>query len=84
MVESLAKSDGKIKDRLEGIIIEMIEKGIIFPDAVNHFEKQYIIKVLKKNKGNIRKTADALGMHRNTLSKKMERYRLAQGSRPVR
>lgn len=77
MVESSAKSDVKIKDRLEGIIIEMIEKGILFSDAVHHFEKQYISKVLKRNRGNITKTAGALGMHRNTLSKKMEKYRLS-------
>ena len=76
MVESTAKSDGKIKDRLESLIVEMIEKGILFADAVNQFEKQYIGKVLKRHRGNITKTAGALGMHRNTLSKKMEKYRL--------
>jgi len=76
MAESAPKPEGKIKDRLEGIIVEMIEKGILFADAVGHFEKQYISKVLKRHRNNITKTADALGMHRNTLSKKMEKHRL--------
>ena len=76
MVDSSTKSDGKIKDRLESLIVEMVEKGILFSDAVNQFEKQYIGKVLKRHKGNITKAASTLGMHRNTLSKKMEKYRL--------
>ena len=76
MVDSSTKSDGKIKDRWESLIVEMVEKGILFSDAVNQFEKQYIGKVLKRHKGNITKAASTLGMHRNTLSKKMEKYRL--------
>ncbi|MBI1748908.1 MAG: histidine kinase [Acidobacteria bacterium] len=76
MVDGTVKSEGRIKDRLEGVISEMIERGILFPDAVSNFEKQFIAKVLKRHKGHISKTAGTLRMHRNTLSKKMEKYHL--------
>jgi DNA-binding NtrC family response regulator len=76
MVDPASKSDGRMKDRLEMLVGEMIEKGILFNDAIMHFEKQYIGKMLKKNGGNITKTAEDLGIHRNTLSKKVDKYKL--------
>jgi DNA-binding NtrC family response regulator len=50
----------------------MIEQGILFPDAVSEFEKRFIKRMLEKNKGNFSKTSVALGIHRNTLSRKVE------------
>lgn len=76
MVESHNKPEPRLKDRLEAIISEMIEKGILFNDALTHFEKQYIAKVLNRNRGNVTKTAQALGIHRNTLSSKLEKHKL--------
>lgn len=50
----------------------MIEHGIVYEDAVVEFEKKFIRKVLEKNNGNQSKAAKALGIHRNTLSRKVE------------
>ena len=49
----------------------MIEQGILFTDAVSEFEKKFIKQMLEKNKGNHSKAAMALGIHRNTLSRKI-------------
>ena len=61
-----------MKDQLEALVNRMIEQGIQFPDAVSEFEKRFIQRMLEKNNGNQCKTAHALGIHRNTLSRKSE------------
>jgi len=61
-----------VKDQLEALVNRMIEQGIRFPDALTEFEKRFIQRMLEKNNGNQSKTAQALGIHRNTLSRKSE------------
>jgi len=50
----------------------MIEQGILYTDAVSEFEKKFIKQILEKNNGNHSKAAAALGIHRNTLSRKVD------------
>jgi DNA-binding NtrC family response regulator len=61
-----------VKDQLESLVKQMIDHGILFTDAVAEFEKRFIKRMLDENKGNHSKTAKALGIHRNTLSRKVE------------
>ena len=63
-----------MKTALEDLVSEMIDRGIYFEDAVNEFEKRFILKIMERNRGNISKTAEVLHIHRNTLSKKLESY----------
>lgn len=63
-----------MKSRLESLVTEMVERGILFEDAVAEFEKYFILAVLKGTKGNLSKAADELRIHRNTLSKRVEKY----------
>ena len=65
-----------ISDRLERLVEEMVERGVQFDDAVREFEKRFISLVLGKSDGSLTKTADALGMHRNTLTRKMGEYKI--------
>ena len=65
-----------ISDRLERLVEEMVEKGVQFDDAVQEFEKRFIARVLGRCDGSLTKTADVLGMHRNTLTRKMTEYRI--------
>ena len=65
-----------ISDRLEKLVEEMVEKGVRFEDAVREFERRFIIRVLNGSDGSLTKTADALEMHRNTLTRKMAKYRI--------
>jgi DNA-binding NtrC family response regulator len=65
-----------IADRLEKLIEEMVEKGVHFEDAVREFEKRFISHVLVRHDGSLTKTAVTLGMHRNTLTRKMETYKI--------
>jgi len=40
------------------------------------FEKQYILRKLKENDGNISRTAEAIGLERSNLHKKIKSYGL--------
>ena len=65
-----------IAERLERLVDEMVEKGVQFDDAVREFEKRFISRVLGACDGSLTKTADTLGIHRNTLTRKMGTYKL--------
>ena len=65
-----------MKEQLDTLINQMIEHGIHFEDAVSELEKRFIKKVLEKNKGNQSKSAHDLGIHRNTLSRKIDEFSL--------
>jgi DNA-binding NtrC family response regulator len=43
-------------------------------EALSEFEKVYIQKALAKHKQHLSKTAVVLGIHRNTLSKRVSSY----------
>jgi DNA-binding NtrC family response regulator len=60
-----------LKERLDTLCRDMIEKGILFSEAMEHFERCFIAEVLHRNGGNLTRTAGCLGIHRNTLSKKV-------------
>jgi DNA-binding NtrC family response regulator len=59
----------------------MVDKGVRFDDAVREFEKRFIARVLTRQECSLTKTADVLGMHRNTLSRKMDEYKIKRRAR---
>ena len=65
-----------MKDQLEGLVNQMVERGILFGEAIGEFEKRFIKRVLDRTNGNQSRAAQALGIHRNTLSRKMDEYKL--------
>ena len=65
-----------MKDQLEGLVSQMVERGILFDEAVGEFEKRFIKRVLERVDGNQSRAADLLGIHRNTLSRKLVAYKL--------
>ena len=65
-----------ISDRLERLVEEMVDRSVQFDDAVREFEKRFIVRVLHQCDGSLTKSACALGMHRNTLTRKMGEYKI--------
>ena len=57
---------------LEQLVTQMVEKGIQYDDALREFDKRFIVEVMDKSAGNLSKAADTLGVHRNTLSRKIK------------
>jgi DNA-binding NtrC family response regulator len=65
-----------LKEQLERLVDEMVTRGVRYDDAQREFEKKFISHVLLKVEGNLCQAADLLGMHRNTLSRKITEHRL--------
>jgi Fis family transcriptional regulator len=65
-----------MREQLERLVEEMVTKGIRYEDAQREFEKRFIAQALAKADGNLCKAALLLGIHRNTLSRKIAEYRL--------
>ena len=60
-----------MKQRLDELILEMIDGGIRFPDAKREFERRFLSQMMERENGNLSRAAEALHIHRNTLSKKL-------------
>ena len=69
-----------LKDQLDRLVDELVAKGVRYEDAQREFEKKFITHVLSRSDGNLGKAADLLGMHRNTLSRKITEYRLRRSA----
>ena len=65
-----------LRDDLERLVDDMVTRGVRYEDAQREFEKRFIAHVLATADGNLGKAAGLLGMHRNTLSRKISEYRL--------
>lgn len=65
-----------MRDQLEGLVTQMVERGILFDEAVSEFEKRFIKRILDRTNGNQSRAAELLGIHRNTLSRKVAQYKL--------
>jgi DNA-binding NtrC family response regulator len=61
---------------MEQLIQEMVTRGIRFPEAQREFERRFIARVLAGADFNLGRAADTLGIHRNTLSRKIAQHRL--------
>ena len=65
----------QMRTKLEALIDQMLDGGIRLDEAVAEFEKLYILKALQRYEEHLSNTAKALGIHRNTLSKRVTSYR---------
>ncbi len=63
-----------MRKRMESLIGEMLDGRILLDEAITEFEKIYIQKALERNADHLCNTAIALGIHRNTLSKRVASY----------
>jgi Fis family transcriptional regulator, factor for inversion stimulation protein len=65
-----------VRDQLEKLVQEMLDKGILYDDARREFEKMFISRALQRSKGNLCEAAELLGLHRNTIARKVTEYRI--------
>jgi DNA-binding NtrC family response regulator len=61
---------------MDRLVAEMLDKGVQYEDARREFEKMFIARALQRSKGNLGNAADLLGLHRNTVSRKVAEYRI--------
>jgi len=65
-----------MKERFEDLVAELAAKGFFLEEVVELVEKTLIQKTLGRTGGNRLAAAKALGIHRNTLQRKMSEYHL--------
>jgi Fis family transcriptional regulator, factor for inversion stimulation protein len=70
-----------MKEQLESLVAAMVDRGILLEEGKVEFEKKFIKRVLENAKGNRSRAARLLGIHRNTLSRKVDEYKLDERPR---
>jgi DNA-binding NtrC family response regulator len=72
-----------MKHTFEGLVEHLMKGGFFLEEAVEILEKTLIIRTLERTGGNRSAASKALGIHRNTLQKKMHNFKLDM-ARPKR
>lgn len=67
-----------MKNQLEELVQQMLERGVRFEDARREFERCFIDGALARSRGNVGRAAELLGMHRNTLARKAGTHHLGR------
>ncbi len=68
-MDVLEGSEAGVQQRMELLISEMYKNGIRYNEAMAAFRKAFITVALRENNGNLSRTAPALGIHRNSLTR---------------
>ena len=73
-----------IRQEIDGLVREMVDKGILYEDASREIEARFISVALEEEGGSIGRAAERIGMHRNTLAQNrriQNQEVVAQGTR---
>ena len=65
-----------MRELLDQLVGEMVERGIRFEDGRREFDKRFITRVLAADAGNLTRAAERLGMHRNTLARQIRQLKV--------
>jgi Fis family transcriptional regulator len=60
-----------MREQLDRVVAEMVDRGVHYDDAQREFERRFISRVVAACDGNVSRAAEVLGMHRNTLTRKV-------------
>jgi DNA-binding NtrC family response regulator len=65
-----------VREQLDSLVQQMLDRGVRYEDARREFEKVFITRAPQRSQGNVGSAADLLGIHRNTVARKMAEYRI--------
>jgi DNA-binding NtrC family response regulator len=65
-----------VRELLDRLVGMMVETGIRYEDAQREFDKRFITRVVQDSEGNLGKAAQRLGVHRNTLARKIKELKI--------
>jgi len=68
-----------MKSEFEPLVQRLMEANIFLPQAVEILERKMMEAALKQTGGNQSEAAKQLGVHRNTLQRKMVEYQIDGG-----
>ncbi len=66
----------QLHQKLDGLVRSLIHSNVDLDYARKQFDRAYIRETLKVNQGNIGHAARAMGVHRNTLSKRIKELKI--------
>jgi DNA-binding NtrC family response regulator len=69
-----------VRDALEKLVSDMLDKGVHYDDVRRELEKLSITRALQRTRGSVGEAADLLGVHRNTLARKIAEYRIKRSA----
>ena len=79
----LDRKKDSMRERFDGLIDQLLEGNVFLPQAIELLERCMIQRALERCGGNQSAASKQLGIHRNTLQRKMQDYDLGNG-RPRR
>ena len=62
-----------VREQLDSLVQQMLDRGVRYEDARREFEKVFITRALQRSNGCLGDAAELLGIHRNTVTRKMAR-----------
>jgi DNA-binding NtrC family response regulator len=65
-----------VRELLDRLVGMMVESGIRYEEAQREFDKRFIARVVQDSDGNLVKAAKRLGVHRNTLTRKIKELKI--------
>ena len=69
-----------MRDHLERLVSDMLDKGVHYEDVRRELEKLSITRALQRTKGSLGEAAELLGIHRNTIARKIAEHRIKRNS----
>jgi phosphoglycolate phosphatase len=69
-----------MKERFDGLIEHLLAGNIFLQEAIEILERSMIVRALEHNSGNQCAASKQLGIHRNTLQRKMTEYQIGNGN----
>jgi DNA-binding NtrC family response regulator len=73
-----------MKSQIDSLVAHLLNGNIFLQEAIEILEREMISGALKRNEGNQSVTAKQLGIHRNTLQRKMMDFGLCAGRARMR
>jgi Fis family transcriptional regulator, factor for inversion stimulation protein len=68
-----------MKEKFEGLVEHLLAGNIFLEEAIEILERGMIKRALERTGGNQSEASKQLGIHRNTLQKKLLQYNLPNG-----
>ena len=65
-----------MREQLDSLVQQMLDRGVRYEDARREFEKVFITRALQRSNGCVGDAAELLGIHRNTVTRKMSEYKI--------
>jgi DNA-binding NtrC family response regulator len=73
-----------MKEKFEGLIDHLLRGNVFLQEAIEILERSMIQRSLEQTAGNQCAASKQLGIHRNTLQRKMQEYGIGNGRAPRR